>query len=189
MRLFFLVILFVVAATLTSRAEDWRTTDGNIYKNVTVVKNDDLTVTILDDDGGAKVPLTNLPPEIQKRFNFDPSKAKAAALKLKTEEAANAAALVEEKREISERQAKFNIEEEKSADSELKKENTLKMAEWRKNRLEEIAEKLRQLRIEVTRSYISRSERSDDWDAYMALEREQSKLDQEQQQDERLSKR
>jgi hypothetical protein len=72
-----LIALFLTSSAL--RAEDWTTTDGKIYKDVTVVKTEPDAVTITHRDGGALVPLTKLPPDLQKRFNYDPVKAKAAS--------------------------------------------------------------------------------------------------------------
>lgn len=80
-------------------AEDWKTTDGKTYANVTVVKVEDDAVTILDEDGGARVPLANLPADLQMRFNYDPEKAKEAALKYDQERLAAAVAIEKEKAE------------------------------------------------------------------------------------------
>jgi len=58
-------------------AEDWITTDGQTYRNVKVLSHDDAFVTILDSDGGARVPLRTLGPDLQKRFGYDAAKAAA----------------------------------------------------------------------------------------------------------------
>jgi hypothetical protein len=86
----------IVAAALTFlilvpvlHAEDWTTTDGKTYRDITVISHDSLNVTVLDRDGGATLPLANLPASLQKRFNFD---AKAAAL-LQAQDDAKAAAI------------------------------------------------------------------------------------------------
>ena len=71
-------ILLVLGGT-SLRAEDWATTDGKVYKEVSVVKVEPDAVTILHQDGGALVPMAKLPPEIQQRFDYDPVKGKAAA--------------------------------------------------------------------------------------------------------------
>jgi flagellar basal body rod protein FlgC len=76
--------ILLVAALLTTsatslRADDWKTTDGKVYQNVQVVGSNPEAVTILHQDGGASVPLANLPADIQKRFNYDPAKAEAVA--------------------------------------------------------------------------------------------------------------
>jgi len=90
--------LLLAAALLTSFAtslcaEDWKTTDGKVYQDVTVIDSKPDVVTILHRDGGASIPLANLPPDIQKRFNYDPAKAKVAADARVKDDAANAQAL------------------------------------------------------------------------------------------------
>jgi hypothetical protein len=54
------------------RAEDWITTDGKTYKDVKVVTTEADAVTIIDNDGGARIPLVMLSPDLQKRFNYNP---------------------------------------------------------------------------------------------------------------------
>jgi hypothetical protein len=85
------VLLALFVASL--RAEDWKTTDGKVYQNVTVAKTEPDAVTILYRDGGALVPLANLPADLQKRFNYDPAKAKLTADARAKEDAENARAL------------------------------------------------------------------------------------------------
>ena len=51
------------------------------------------TVTILHHDGGGRIPLAKLPPDLQKRYNYDPAKSKAAAEARAREDAANGKAL------------------------------------------------------------------------------------------------
>ena len=71
--------LFLLTLTMVfARAEDWTTTDGQTYQNVKVLSHDDAYVTILDSDGGGKVPLRLLSPDLQKQFGYDAAKAKAA---------------------------------------------------------------------------------------------------------------
>jgi len=86
-----LMALFLSSAAL--HAEDWTTTDGKVYKDVAVVKTEPDAVTITHHDGGALVPLVNLPADLQKRFNYDPAKAKAAADARTQADAKNAVAL------------------------------------------------------------------------------------------------
>ncbi len=86
------------------RAEDWTTSDGKVYKGVMVVKVEADAVTIIDDDGGALVPLVKLPANLQQRFNYDPEKAKAAAARAKAD-GTSAAALAAEKIEALKLQA------------------------------------------------------------------------------------
>ena len=74
------VVLLLVGSGLL-RAEDWTTTDGTHYQNVVVLKVEADAVTILDRDGGGLVPLSKLPPDLQKRLGYDPAKAALAAAK------------------------------------------------------------------------------------------------------------
>ena len=53
-------------------AEDWKTIDGKTYEGVTVIKVDADAVTILYKDGGARITLESLSPDLQKKFNYDP---------------------------------------------------------------------------------------------------------------------
>ena len=68
----------LVLAIASARAEDWKTTEGKSYQGVTVLSHDDGFVTIMYAEGGARVPLSTLPPDLQKRFGYDPAKAAAA---------------------------------------------------------------------------------------------------------------
>jgi hypothetical protein len=88
-----LALGLVVMAAISVRADDWKTTDGKVYQNVKVVKTEPDAVTILFKDGGALVPLTKLPADLQKRFHYDPTLAQAAAQARAKADAANAKAL------------------------------------------------------------------------------------------------
>lgn len=54
------------------------TLDGTEYKGVTVTRVMADAISISHDDGTATIPLANLAPELQKRFNYDPKAAAAA---------------------------------------------------------------------------------------------------------------
>ncbi|MCE0497927.1 MAG: hypothetical protein LV481_08295 [Methylacidiphilales bacterium] len=95
-----LVIGFWIVLTMVrAQAVDWVTTDGKTYHNVLVVKVEDDAVTILYENGGALVPLDKLPPDLQKRFHYDPVKAKIAAQARAKRDAEDALALQKEKDE------------------------------------------------------------------------------------------
>ncbi len=74
--------IFLLGLTVLARAEDWVTTDGETYRDVKVLSHDAAFVTIMDEDGGARVPLRTLNPTLQARFGYDA--AKAAALEAAT---------------------------------------------------------------------------------------------------------
>jgi hypothetical protein len=76
---FFLFALTLVAMPLL-HAETWTSRDGKTtYEEVKVLKIEADAVTILDSDGGARVPLASLPNNLQKRFHYNRVKAAAAA--------------------------------------------------------------------------------------------------------------
>jgi hypothetical protein len=85
-----LLILAASLCTSVALAEDWTTTDGKVYTDVKVVRVEDDAVTILCKNGGALVPIFKLNPTLQKRFSYDPEKAKAASAARSKEDVSNA---------------------------------------------------------------------------------------------------
>lgn len=71
--------IFLIAGENSSRAEDWTTNDGKVYKDVSIVKMEPDAVTILHSIGGAVVPMANLSADIQKKLGYDPAAAQAVA--------------------------------------------------------------------------------------------------------------
>ena len=65
----------------------WTTSDGKTYQNVVVNKVEPDTVNITHSLGVAHVPMSTLPPDIQKQFNFDPAVAAAAKSEREREDA------------------------------------------------------------------------------------------------------
>jgi hypothetical protein len=88
-----ILILSLALVSTCVFAEDWKTTDGTIYRDVKVVQVEDDAVTILYQDGGALVPLVKLPTNLQQKFDYDPVKAKMAADARSKADAQNAKAL------------------------------------------------------------------------------------------------
>jgi hypothetical protein len=75
-----LIMIFALAlCSINGFAEDWTTSDGTTYRDVKVVRVEDDAITIIYKEGGALVPIIKLPPPLQRRFDYDPVKAKAAA--------------------------------------------------------------------------------------------------------------
>ena len=79
------IILYLLTAVLLP-AEDW-TVAGKTYKNVTVMAVHTDTVSIAYDGGVGRVNLCDLPPDLQKKFNYDPVAAKQAMAAEKQREA------------------------------------------------------------------------------------------------------
>ena len=73
-----LAILAALTASI-ALADDFKTTDGTEYKNVTVTKQELDGITVMNKKAGVIVKLyfTELPKEVQQRFNYDPEKAAA----------------------------------------------------------------------------------------------------------------
>ena len=90
---------FTPPTTLPSQPNwTWATTDGrHVYRNVVVCKVEADCVTILDDDGGARVAIADLPTDIQKQLNYDPDLAAAASAERQRQEQASQQALLAEK--------------------------------------------------------------------------------------------
>lgn len=58
-------------------AEDLTTTDGKLYKNVTVTKVEPDGLSVSHETGTAKLLFTKLPEDLQRKHNYDPAKAEA----------------------------------------------------------------------------------------------------------------
>jgi hypothetical protein len=93
------LFLFLLGLLLLPlRAEDWTTTDGKTYHNVQVLSSNAAYVTILHEDGGGRIPLSTLSPDLQKRFNYDPAKAAAVIAATKVTDQQDKTALAAEKK-------------------------------------------------------------------------------------------
>jgi hypothetical protein len=85
---------------LPARAEDWIAADGKVYQDVQVLSHNAAYVTILYKDGGGRIPLTLLKPELQKRFGYDPAKAPAIIAATQAADQRDQKALAAEKKRI-----------------------------------------------------------------------------------------
>jgi hypothetical protein len=71
-------ILFLAIVALTAvRAEALTTRDGNVYHDYKVLSHDAGFLTILDREGGGKIPLSDLPDDLQKKYGYDKAQADA----------------------------------------------------------------------------------------------------------------
>lgn len=84
-------LMLLLALTVLVRAEDW-TVNGKTYQNVRVTQVDADVVHVNYDGGMGRIKIADLPPELQKKFAFDPVAAKAASDK---EEADRQAAIAD----------------------------------------------------------------------------------------------
>jgi hypothetical protein len=110
-----LILSCGIALTMVrAQADNWTTTDGKVYQGVMVVKVEDDSVTILYKDGGALVSLDKLPPDLQKKFHYDPVKAKTAAQARAKRDAQDTAALEAEKDQSEQLQQQKLIDDAKA---------------------------------------------------------------------------
>jgi uncharacterized phage infection (PIP) family protein YhgE len=72
-------LIFVVCFASLALADDFKTTDGREYKNVTVSKQEPDGITVKNMKAGiiAKLHFTELPKEVQERYHYDAEKAAA----------------------------------------------------------------------------------------------------------------
>src|SRR4029077_20524001 len=71
-----LAIIAALSASI-ALADDFKTIDGKEYKNVKVSRVEPDGIVLITKSGISKVYFTELPKEVQQRFNYDPKKAAA----------------------------------------------------------------------------------------------------------------
>jgi sRNA-binding protein len=70
-----ILTLFTVCLASVSLAEDFKTIDGQEYKDATISRVEPDGVVLTTSAGIAKVYFAELPKDVQDRFNYDPAKA------------------------------------------------------------------------------------------------------------------
>jgi hypothetical protein len=71
-----LLILATLSAAL-ALAEDFKTTSGKEYKDITVTHVEPDGIVVRSKSGISKIYFTELPPDVQQRFHYDPKTAAA----------------------------------------------------------------------------------------------------------------
>jgi hypothetical protein len=97
-----LVFLTALLVAFPLFAEDWTTADGKVYKNVTIVAEEDDGVRVTYDGGVGKLPYYELPVDVQKRLGKDIDALKAkkeAADKALADAMASASAMDQQKQQ------------------------------------------------------------------------------------------
>jgi hypothetical protein len=107
-------IPLLLGLLMAAGAEDLTTTEGRVYKNVTVRKVEPDGLSISHESGLAKIPFTKLPKEVQEKHGYDPAKGKAYAEEQGKKQAAAEAAI---DRELN-RQAREKAEAEPEEDTD-----------------------------------------------------------------------
>jgi len=75
-----LLIAALVLATNSLLADDFKTTDGKEYKNVTVIRVEADGIVLTSKSGISKVYFNELPKDVQERFGYDAEKATKDAI-------------------------------------------------------------------------------------------------------------
>ena len=70
---FFCAASFALA--VGAMADDIKTLDGKEYKGVTVSRTEPDGIVVVTDSGIEKIPFSNLPRDVQKKYGYDPAKA------------------------------------------------------------------------------------------------------------------
>ncbi len=86
MKTIFSVLVFTVTVACS---EDFTTTTGKAYKGATVSRVEADGIIITTEDGIVKLRFADLPPDVAKRFGYDPQKAAAFAAENARAAAAN----------------------------------------------------------------------------------------------------
>ena len=78
-----LAILALLPATL-ALAEDFKTINGKLYKDATIVRVETDGIVLRTKSGIVKLYFSELPKEVQERFQYDPAKNTAASSPYRT---------------------------------------------------------------------------------------------------------
>ena len=98
---FFLSIL----ALATVQAEDLKTRDGKVYHDYKVLGHDAGYLTILYSEGGGKIPLSELPDDLQKKYGYDKAQADAFVQATIEQDRKDRAALATERNHAAQKRA------------------------------------------------------------------------------------
>jgi thiol-disulfide isomerase/thioredoxin len=110
----FLILCFVSVAF----AEDFKAIDGKEYKNVTVSRVEPDGIVLKSKSGISKVYFVELPPEVQKRFQYDPATAAAYSAEQAASQAAYQIQKAELQRKITEEKNKYWIGQESAGNQQ-----------------------------------------------------------------------
>jgi len=122
MKLSRVAIVLFAAMVLSAKADESNVTltiDGVIYSNVVWRSATADSVSILHKTGVASIPLEKLPPDLQKRFDYDPQKAAAYRASQQVAQAARQEALRKAREEEeADRQWQAQLDEAKQEQAE-----------------------------------------------------------------------
>ena len=81
-----LMTILVGLTFLCARGDDLVTRSGEVHHDYQVLSYDTGFVTIMDRDGGARIPLSELPASLQREYHYDPAAAAAAVQQFDTQD-------------------------------------------------------------------------------------------------------
>gem|GEM_PF-1241909 len=93
-----------IAEQMAGRSDEFKTTSGKIYSNATVNRVEPDGIVLVTNSGVSKIYFTELPPDVQERFHYDPE----AAAAYSSSQAASQAAFQKEQEELRRKKAEEN---------------------------------------------------------------------------------
>ncbi len=138
--------LFIVCFASVILAEDFKTIDGQEYKNVAVSRVEPDGIVLITSSGISKVYFTELPKEVRDRFHYDATQATAYAadqnaqlesLRKQREEARRKEADEIEKQARIQGQKQANIEQQQPTEEERGAEQGRRLSELTTSRSKE----------------------------------------------------
>jgi hypothetical protein len=139
MKIFRAAFLLVATVVLAANADETNftlTIEGITYSNVIWRSATPASVSIFHKSGAATIPLEKLPPDLQKRFGYDPQKAADYTGARRAAEAARQDALrkrQDEEAAHSQQKAQQDAEEQKQVAKGAEEQTAQVTAEWRAN--------------------------------------------------------
>src|SRR5436190_18111678 len=112
----FLILCFASVAL----AEDFKAIDGKEYKNVKVIRVEPDGIVLISKSGISKVYFTELPKEVQDRFNYDATEAAAYSAEQTASQAAFQNQQAELRRKLAEEKNRYWTGQEPSKNQQDK---------------------------------------------------------------------
>lgn len=133
-----LLTLSIICFASITLAEDFKTVDGQEYKNATLSRVEPDGIVLITGSGISKVYFTELPKEVRDRFHYDAAQATAytadqnaqvESLRKQREEARQKAADEIEKQDRIKKQKQAEIQQQQTAEEERGPEQERRLSE------------------------------------------------------------
>lgn len=127
-------VLFVLTGIVNSPGADLATLSGQIYKDASVTSHDAIGLNVAHAGGISRIPFTELSPEIQNQYGYDPQKAQVQAVQERAAAVERAKINADVQRKIAEARAQREKEaqEQKETDAWMKKREQ-EVEQWAAN--------------------------------------------------------